>query len=267
MITRRMFSSTMAAGAAASLLATAAKAQDASASATRASSSTQTRVRNVVLVHGAYADGSCWLDVIGRLQAAGLHATAVQNGLRSLDDDVASTRRVLSRQDGPTVLVGHSFAGMIISEAGVHPNVASLVYVAARGPDAGEDYTALASRFPRPPASDGLVAADGFAQLSEEAFLKYFAGDVDPVKARKLYAVQQPVSTSLFSGRTTVAAWRTRPTWYQVSTNDMTINPALQHFMAARMKAKTIELASSHVSLISHPDEIANLILEAAANS
>jgi len=264
MINRRMFSSTLAAGAAASVLATAARAQD---SVAPAAARAPLRVRNVVLVHGAYADGSCWSDVVGRLQAAGLRATAVQNGLLSLDADVAATRRVLARQDGPTVLVGHSFAGMIISEAGVHPNVASLVYVAARGPDAGEDYAALAARYPRPPASAGLVTVDGFAQLSEEAFLKYFAGDVDPVRARVLYAVQQPVSATLFSGRTTVAAWRSKPSWYQVSSNDMTIDPDLQRFMAARMKARTIELASSHVSLISHPREIAELILEAAANS
>ena len=264
MINRRLFSSTLAASAAASVLAPAARAQD---PARAAAAGAPPRVRNVVLVHGAYADGSCWADVIVRLQAAGLRATAVQNGLLSLDEDVATTRRVLARQDGPTVLVGHSFAGMIISEAGVHPNVASLVYVAARGPDAAEDYTALAAKYPKPPASGGLVTTDGFAQLSEEAFLKYFAGDVDPARARVLYAVQQPVSSTLFGGRTTVAAWRSKPTWYQVSKNDMTIDPDLQRFMAARMKARTIELASSHVSLISHPDEIANLILEAARNS
>ena len=139
------------------------------------------------------------------------------------------------------MLVGHSFAGTVISEAGIDPKVAALVYVAARAPDAGEDYTALATKFPRPPASDGLVASGGFAQLSEEAFLKYFAGDVDPVKARILYAVQGRVSTSLFSGRTTVAAWRSKPAWYQISANDKTISPELQRFMADRMKAKTIE--------------------------
>jgi pimeloyl-ACP methyl ester carboxylesterase len=138
------------------------------------------------------------------------------------------------------------------------------VYVAARAPDAGEDYAALAAKFPRPPASDGLVASGGFAQLDEESFLKYFAGDVDPARARILYAVQGRISTSLFSGRTSVAAWRSKPAWYQISTNDKTISPELQRFMADRMKARTIELASSHVSLISHPQEITALILEAA---
>jgi pimeloyl-ACP methyl ester carboxylesterase len=226
---------------------------------------TNARIRNVVLVHGAYADGSCWTEVIGRLQAAGLRATAVQNPLTSLDDDVQATRRILDLQDGPTVLVGHSWAGMVISEAGVHDKVSGLVYVSARAPDAGEDFGALAAKFPKPPASAGLVSSGGFAQLSEEAFLRDFAGDLDPVKARVLYAVQGRVSTTLFSGRTTVAAWRSKPSWYQVSTNDRTIDPDLERFLAHRMKARTIELPSSHLALISHPDEITDLILEAAA--
>src|SRR3954447_7217937 len=117
---------------------------------------------NVVLVHGAYADGSCWSEVIGRLQLVGLNVTSVQNPLTSLADDVAATQRALALQDGPTVLVGHSWAGTIISEAAVDPKIAALVYVAARAPDAGEDYPALAAKFPRPPASDGLVTSDGF---------------------------------------------------------------------------------------------------------
>jgi pimeloyl-ACP methyl ester carboxylesterase len=255
MVNRRIFTASLAAGAAASLCWTASKAQPIP------------RVRNVVLVHGAYADGSCWFDVIERLQVAGLRATAVQNPLSSLADDVAATRRILDLQDGPTVLVGHSFAGTIISETGVHPKVSALVYVAARAPDAGEDYPALAAKFPRPPASDGLVTSGGFAQLNEETFLKYFAGDVDPVKARILYAVQGRVSATLFAGRTTVAAWRSKPSWYQISKDDKTISPELERFMADRMKAKTIELASSHLSLISHPREIADLIIDAASNS
>jgi pimeloyl-ACP methyl ester carboxylesterase len=264
MITRRLFSSTLAAGAAAVITASAKAQGNASAASSAAPSASAPRIRNVVLVHGLYADGSSWIDVIARLQAAGLRTTAVQNGLLSLDEDVAATRRALARQDGPTVLVGHSFAGMIVSEAGVHPNVASLVYVAARGPDAGEDYAALAARFPKAPASNGIVTTDGFIQLSEQSFLNDFAGDVEPVRARALYAVQQPASTKLLAGRTTVAAWRSKPTWYQVSRNDRTINPELQRFMAARMKATTVELDSSHVSLISHPAEIARIILDAA---
>lgn len=275
MINRRNFSATLAGAGAAlslSLVAGASSAQAAQPAATpgarrAASKAADARVRNVVLVHGAYADGSCWTEVIGRLQAAGLRATAVQNPLTTLDDDVKATRRVLDMQDGPTVLVGHSWAGMVISEAGVHEKVSSLVYVSARAPDAGEDFGALAAKFPKPPASAGLITSGGFAQLSEEAFLRDFAGDIDPVKARVLYAVQGPVSSALFGGRTTVAAWRTKPSWYQVSTNDRTINPELERFLAKRMNAKTIELPSSHLGLISHPDEITDLILDAAAST
>ena len=255
MINRRAFSVSLAAGAAASLVTASATAQ------------VSPRVRNVVLVHGAYADGSSWAEVIGRLQAAGLRATAVQNPLTSLADDVEATRRILALQDGPTVLVGHSWAGTVISQAGVDPKVSALVYVAARAPDAGEDYGALAAKFPKPPASAGLIASEGFAQLSEDAFLNFFAGDVDPARARVLYALQGRISTSLFAGRTTAAAWKSKPSWYAVSKNDKTTAPELQRFLAERMKAKTIELESSHVSLISHPKEITELILEAAASS
>ncbi len=221
--------------------------------------------RNVVLVHGLFADGSCWSDVIARLQAAGINATAVQNPLTTLEASVAATQRALALQDGPTVLVGHSFAGMIVTEAGVDPKVASLVYVAARAPDAGEDYTALAQRFPTPPASAGIVRSGDYGQLSETAFLHDFAGDLPAAKARVLYAVQSPFERALLAGKTTHAAWRLKPSWYAVSTEDRTINPDLQRFMAKRMSAKTIEVKASHLSLISQPDTIAKLILEAAA--
>jgi pimeloyl-ACP methyl ester carboxylesterase len=222
-------------------------------------------IRNVVLVHGAYADGSCWSEVISRLQAAGLNATAVQHPLTTLEAGVEATRRALALQNGPTVLVGHSFAGMIITEAGVDPVVSSLVYVAARAPDAGEDYTALAKTYPTPPASAGLVWSNGYAKLNEQAFLRDFAGDLPPAKARVLYAVQGPISDRPFTGKTTQAAWRSKPSWYAVSTEDRTINPDLERFMAKRMGAKTIEVKASHLSLISQPAEITNLIMDAAA--
>jgi pimeloyl-ACP methyl ester carboxylesterase len=225
------------------------------------------RATNVVLVHGLYADGSSWLEVIPLLQRAGLRATAVQNPLRSIADDAAAIRRVLALQDGPTVLVGHSFAGTLISEAGTHPNVSALVYVAARAPDADEDFGALAAKFPKPPASAGVVKADGFFWLNEEAFVRDFAGDLEPARARALYAVQAAGADALLSDRTTAAAWRSRPCWYQVSTEDRTINPELQKFLAQRMKATKIELKSSHVSLLSHPHEIADLIRAAAGQA
>ncbi|MHA6769834.1 alpha/beta fold hydrolase [Sphingobium ummariense] len=220
--------------------------------------------RNVVLVHGLFADGSSWSEVIPLLQARGLTVTSVQNPLTTLEEAVDAARRVLDRQDGPTVLAGHSFSGMIVTEAGVHPNVSALVYVAARAPDAGEDYTALAARFPAPPASAGILFDGDEGRLSEAAFLRDFAGDLPEARARALFAVQQPFRRALLAGRTTQAAWRTKPSYYAVSTEDRTINPDLQRFMAKRMGARTIELKSSHVSLISHPRAIAGLILEAA---
>ncbi|MGZ5925889.1 MAG: alpha/beta fold hydrolase [Rhizomicrobium sp.] len=224
----------------------------------------QTPARNIVLVHGLFADGSCWSEVIAQLQPRGLNVTSVQNPLTTLDEAVAETQRVLARQDGPTVLAGHSFSGMIVTEAGIDPKVTSLVYVAARAPDAGEDYTALAAKFPAPPASAGIVFDGDEGRLSEDAFLRDFAGDLPKDKARLLYAVQEPFHKALLTGKTSHAAWRTKPSFYAVSTEDRTINPDLERFMAKRMGATTIEVKASHLALISHPKEIAGLILKAA---
>ncbi len=225
------------------------------------------KVRNVVLVHGLFADGSCWSEVIPRLQAVGINATSVQNPLTTLEESVAAAQRALALQDGPTVLVGHSFSGMIVTEAGVDPKVTALVYVAARAPDAGEDYTALAKRFPPPPASAGIVWSDDWGRLSEAAFLSDFAGDLPVAKARVLYAVQGPFQRQLLEGKTTHAAWRSKPSYYAVSTEDRTINPDLERFMAKRMGATTIEVKASHLSLISQPDTITQLILDAAGQT
>jgi len=253
MMNRRTF-----AGSAAALVAAAMLAKPASAQS-------PTLARNVVLVHGLFADGSCWGKVIPILQRAGMNVTAVQNPLTSFQDDVEATRRVLALQDGPTVLVAHSYGGMVISEAGTDPKVSALVYIAARAPDAEEDYGALARRFPTPPATAGIVwAADGFGQLTEPAFIRDFAGDLDPAEARAYFAVQGRVAKATPAARTTAAAWRTKPSWYAVSTQDRTIDSDLQRFMAKRMQAKTIELAASHVSLLSRPREVAALILDAS---
>jgi pimeloyl-ACP methyl ester carboxylesterase len=225
------------------------------------------QARNVVLVHGAWADGSSWSEVIARLQAAGLHVTAVQNPLTSLADSVAATRRALALQDGPTVLVAHSWGGTVISETGTDPKVSALVYVAARAPDAGEDFVALSGKFPTMPVRAGVQEHDGFTYLSEEAFLKYFANGVPREKAEVLYAEQEPTAASLFGGRTSAAAWRSKPSWYAVSKLDQTISPDLERFLAARMKATTVELDAGHLSLVSHAQEIAELILAAAGRS
>ena len=254
MMNRRTFSASVIAGAVASVV----------SGRGMAAASAPAKARNVVLVHGLFADGSCWSEVIARLQAAGLNATAVQNPLTTLPEAVASAQRVLDRQDGPTVLVGHSFSGMIVTEAGVHPKVSALVYVAARAPDADEDYTALAKTFPTPPASAGILFDGDEGRLSEVAFLRDFAGDLPEAKAKVLYAVQEPFQKALLTGKTAHAAWRSKPSFYAVSTEDRTINPDLERFMAKRMGAKTIEVKSSHLSLISHPDEITRLILDAA---
>ena len=229
-ISRRAFASTLLAGAAASLVPRPAMPVNAA----------PTKAWNVVLVHGLFADGSCWSEVIARLQATGLNVTAVQNPLTTLPEAVASAERVLARQDGPTVLVDHSFSGMIVTEAGLHPNVSALVYVAARAPDANEDYTALAKTYATPPATAGIVFDGDEGRLSEDAFLRDFAGDLPEAKAKVLYAVQQPFHKALLASKTTHAAWRSRPSYYAVSTEDRTINPDLERFMAKRMGAKTI---------------------------
>jgi pimeloyl-ACP methyl ester carboxylesterase len=205
------------------------------------------KAKNVVLVHGAWADGSSWSEVIPILQAAGLNVTAVQNPLSSLADSVA-----------------HSWGGTVISQVGTDPKVTGLVYVAARAPDANEDFVALSKQFPAGPARAGVVERDGYTKLSEDAFLKYFANGVKPEQAKELYAVQWPTAASIFAGRTTEAAWHSKPSWYAVSKNDYTINPDLERFLAKRMNATTIELDAGHLSLVSHPKEVANLILEAA---
>jgi pimeloyl-ACP methyl ester carboxylesterase len=255
MMSRRTITSALVVGAAAALMPRYARAQSGAVT------------RNIVLVHGLFADGSSWSEVIARLQAAGLNVTSVQNPLTTLADALAETRRVLARQDGPTVLVGHSFSGMIVTEAGIDPKVSAIVYVAARAPDAGEDYAALAMKYPTPPASAGIVFDGDQGWLTEAAFLRDFAGDLPEAQARVLYAVQQPFHKALLTGKTQHAAWRSRPSFYAVSTEDRTIDPDLQRFMARRMGATTIELKASHLSLVSHPQEITNLILQAAGRA
>ena len=221
---------------------------------------------NIVLVHGAWADGSCWNDVIERLQADGYNVTAPQFPESSLAADVARLRQVLHRQDGPTLVVGHSYGGQIMTALGTDaPNAVGLVYIAAFGLDEGESLGALAAQGPPTPALAHLdIDAAGSAWLPEEDFIKHFAADVDPVKARVMYAVQQPVAASAFQDVMGVPAWKSLPSWFMVATGDEAIPPEGERQFAARMGATTIELASSHVAMVSHPDEVAQFVETAA---
>jgi pimeloyl-ACP methyl ester carboxylesterase len=221
---------------------------------------------NIVLVHGAWADGSCWSAVIERLQADGYHVTAPQFPESSLAADVARLRQVLHRQDGPTIVVGHSYGGQIITALGPDaPNAVGLVYIAAFGLDEGESIGALLAQGPATPALAHLdIDAQGFAWLPEEDFIKHFAADVDPAKARVMFAVQQALSASTLEDVMGVPAWKSLPAWFLVATADEAIPPAAERQFAARMGATTIEVASSHVAMVSHPDEVAQLIETAA---
>jgi pimeloyl-ACP methyl ester carboxylesterase len=221
---------------------------------------------NIVLVHGAWADGSCWSGVIERLQADGYHVTAPQFPLTSLADDVARLRHVLELQDGATIVVGHSYGGQIATALGTEaPNVAGLVYIAAFGLDNGESLGGLLSQGPTTPALEHLFTdKQGFGWLSEDDFVNHFASGVDPVRANVLYAVQQPLAVSAFADVIGVPAWKSLPTWYLVGTGDQAIPPDAERLFASRMGATTIEVASGHLAMVSHPDETAQLIRDAA---
>src|SRR6202167_548755 len=221
---------------------------------------------NIVLVHGAWAEGSCWTGVIERLQADGYHVTAPQFPLTTLADDVARLREVLDLQDGPTIVVGHSYGGQVITALGADaPHVAGLVYIAAFGLDQGESLGALLSQGPVTPALTHLFTdSRGFGWLSEDDFVSHFAGDVDPVTAKVMYAVQQPIAMSIFEEAMGVPAWKTLPSWYLVAADDEALPPDAERLFASRMGATTVEIPSSHVAMVSHPSEVAQLIETAA---
>jgi pimeloyl-ACP methyl ester carboxylesterase len=222
---------------------------------------------NIVLVHGAWADGSCWSAVIERLQADGYTVTAPQFPESSLADDVARLRQVLARQDGPTVVVGHSYGGQIITALGADaPNAVGLVYIAAFGLDEGESIGALlAQGGPPTPALAHLdIDKQGFAWLPEDDFVQHFAADVDPAQARVMHAVQQPLSTSTFQDVMGVPAWKSCPSWFLVAEDDQAIPPEAEAQFAKRMGATTVAIASGHLAMVSHPDEVAQLIKTAA---
>jgi pimeloyl-ACP methyl ester carboxylesterase len=222
----------------------------------------------VVLVHGAWAEGSSWSSVIEQLQAEGHKVTAPQFPLTSLADDVARLRQVLALHDGPTVLVGHSYGGQIMTALGADaPNVMGLVYVAAFGLDEGESLGALLAQGPATPAlAHRFVDGRGFVWLSEDDFVNHFAADVDPVEARVLYAIQQPLAAAAFDEVMGVPAWKSVPSWYLVATDDEALPPDAERQFATRMSATVIEVPSGHLAMVSHPGDVAKLTALAAVS-
>jgi pimeloyl-ACP methyl ester carboxylesterase len=221
---------------------------------------------SIILVHGAWADGSSWSAVIEDLQAKGYKVTAPQFPLTSLADDVARLREVLALQEGPTILAGHSYGGQIITALGTDaPNVAALVYIAAFGLDKGESLGALLSQGPTPLAlAHQLVDNRGFVWLAQDDFVNHFAADVEPVKATVMYAVQQPLAASAFNEVMGVPAWKALPSWYLLATDDQALPPAAQGLFAKRMGATVVEIPSSHVAMVSHPRDVVRLTETAA---
>ncbi len=221
---------------------------------------------SIVLVHGAWADGSSWSKVIPILKEAGHNVVATQNPMTSLYDDAEVIRRLAEAQEGPTILVGHSYGGDIITEAAHQcPNVIGLVYIAAFAPDAGESLTSLSAGGAAPPGA-AAIRPDKYGMLwiDRELFAENFCQDVDKTEALVMAATQHPISTKSFDDKVTDAGWKNLRCWYQVSSKDRMIPPQAQQFMAQRINAKTISLASSHASMVSHPREIADFILSAA---
>jgi pimeloyl-ACP methyl ester carboxylesterase len=224
-----------------------------------------TALPNIVLVHGAWADGSSWSAVVERLQADGYSVTAPQFPLNALADNVARLRLVLGRQDGPTIVAGHSYGGQIITALGTDaPNVVGLVYIAAFALDEGESIGALLEGPPTPALAHLSIDAQGFAWLPEDDFVNHFAADVDPVKAKVMYAVQQPLHTSAYTDVMGVPAWKSLPSWFLVADGDQAIPPDAERQFAARMGADTVEIPSNHVAMVSHPDDALERIVTAA---
>ena len=220
-------------------------------------------IKNVVLVHGAFADGSGWEDIANILKKDGYKVAVVQHPETSYAEDVKFTKAVIDRQSGPVVLVGHSYGGAVITEAGNHPKVAALVYIAAFALDAGESCAAIEQALP--PATTGIKSTDdGYFYIDPAVFHADFAADLPEAKAAFMAESQVLISADSFTHKVTSPAWKTKPTWYMVATEDRSINPDQERMMAKRANAKTIEVNSSHVAYMSHPKESAKLIEEAA---
>lgn len=223
-------------------------------------------VKNIVLVHGAWGDASHWRNVIPLLHAKGYNLAAVQNPLTSLADDIERTTKLAAAQEGPTLLVGHSYGGAVITGAGHAPNVAGLVYIAAFAPDEGDSLGSIFARR-EPPSGAASIRPDkdGFLWLAQDSFRQSFSQDLSETEALVMAVTQKPISGRCFEDKSGPAAWRSKPSWYQVSSRDHMIPPETEQWMADRMKTrKTITLDASHASLASHPKEVAALIEEAA---
>jgi pimeloyl-ACP methyl ester carboxylesterase len=224
-------------------------------------------IKNIVLVHGAWADGSSWSKVLPLLQSRGLHAVAVQNPLNSIADDVASTNRLIDAQDGPVLLVGHSYGGAVITEAGNHPKVKGLVYVAAFAPEEGETLGGMAAKFPTPRAySEFRRIDDGYLMLTEKGVRECFAQDLSPVEQSLVFSVQGATRGAILATPIRKAAWHSKPSWFVIAANDRTIAPEQELSTAKRMGAKTLTLATSHVPMLAQPEKVADFVIEAAAS-
>ena len=225
-------------------------------------------VRNIVLVHGAWADGSSWSKVIPLLQAKGLHVVAVQNPLTSLADDVAATKRIVALQDGPVILVGHSYAAVVITEAGNDPKVVGLVYVAAFAPGDGESINSVSKPYPPAPLGNELRPdAQGFLRVTPKGIAEDFAQDLSEKEQQLLTVTQGQTAASVFGATITTAAWKTKPSWCVIAGHDRAIPPEIEKDEAAKMKATSITVPANHLVMLSHPEEVAELIEQAAAKA
>jgi pimeloyl-ACP methyl ester carboxylesterase len=225
-------------------------------------------VKNIVLVHGAWADGSCWSKVIALLEAKGFHVVAVQNPLTSLADDVAATKRIIALQDGPVILVGHSYAGVVITEAGNDPKVVGLVYVAAFAPGEGESINSVGKPYPPAPLGSELRPdAQGFLTATPKGIAEDMAQELPESEQRILTATQGQTAASVFGTTVTKAAWKSKPSWALIAGHDRAIPPELERDEAAAIKATSITVPANHLAMLSHPREVAELIEQAAAKA